>query len=132
VQSYGITPVYVVVDTFLSACRNFSDIARVPPLWAFLLTCVLPTAVLRPVELSHGRHLWICADCRIRRSGVQPFAIPRLQKFVLLDFHFPAVAVVPDSGLRRCFSDAVPFVRQTNVSTVRRTSRVIGSTTNCR
>jgi hypothetical protein len=32
------------------------------------------TCVFAPVECSQGRHCWIAADCRARRSEVQPFA----------------------------------------------------------
>jgi len=34
---------------------------------------------------GHGRQWLIASACRARRSGVQPFAITRLQNFALLD-----------------------------------------------
>ena len=38
-------------------------------------TFALPSAVLGPVDFSHGRHCWIIAACRCRRSCVQVVAI---------------------------------------------------------
>lgn len=36
----------------------------------------LPSRVLGPVACSHGRQVQIACDCRARRFGVHPFAIP--------------------------------------------------------
>src|SRR4029453_3720119 len=75
-----------------SSCRSAfpksRSIPRVSPLSALRLALALPSGVRGPVDRSHGFQFLISFACRARRSGVHPFAILSLQKFVPRDFSF--------------------------------------------
>lgn len=68
---------------FLALPRRARDSSRsssrVPPFHALPEALAFPSIVRGPVECSHGREVRICSDSRALRSGVQPFAIIRLQ-----------------------------------------------------
>ncbi len=55
------------------------SIGRVPPRNAFCDARALPSADFGPVDFCQGRHCRIRAACRLRREGVQPFAMLLLQ-----------------------------------------------------
>lgn len=83
---YGIStprlptvPPHVVAFISFSILANSRSNDRVPPLYAFRETAALPSADLGPVDLSQGCHCRISADCRARRSGVQPLPMLLLQ-----------------------------------------------------
>jgi hypothetical protein len=60
-------PFSALFSSSLASLRNSS---LVPPLEAFRLNRAFPSMVLGPVDFSQGRHCWISAACRARRSGV--------------------------------------------------------------
>lgn len=61
-------------------CRdNSRSVNQCPPFQAFLDAFALPSAVRGPMDHSHGFHPRISAACLALRSGVQPFAMMRLQ-----------------------------------------------------
>lgn len=85
IRRLPIEPPHVVAFTSFNILANSRSNDRVPPLYAFRETAALPSTDFGPLDCSHGRHCLISADCRALRSGVQPFPMLLLQKFVWLD-----------------------------------------------
>ncbi len=64
----------ISASSAFSALDSARSCARCPPCQALRDARALPSAVLGPVDCSHGFQLLIASACRPRRSGVQDVA----------------------------------------------------------
>ena len=69
----------ISASSAFSALDSARSCARFPPCQALRDTRALPSAVLGPVDCSHGFHVRMRAACRCRRSGDHVVVMLRLQ-----------------------------------------------------
>ena len=69
----------ISASSAFSVLDSSRSCARCPPCQALRDTLALPSAVLGPVDCSHGFQRLICSACRCLRSNVQGVAMLRLQ-----------------------------------------------------